>query len=61
MIVETDGLRALIAKSLTAIDTHRGELNRQGCVPPALNPRLAKQQGTLLLNCVYLHSPLCLS
>jgi hypothetical protein len=51
---ETEGLRKLIADSLAATETYRGELNRQGCVcvisPPLLNTRLATQQGTFLLN-----------
>jgi hypothetical protein len=55
MIVETDGLRALIAESLSPRGTHREELNRQGCVcvasPPAFNPRLVSQQGVFLANC----------
>jgi hypothetical protein len=55
MIIETHELRALIAESLSATETYRGELNRQGCVcvasPPAFNPRLASQQGAFLLNC----------
>jgi hypothetical protein len=47
-------LAALIAESLSAKRTYRGELNRQGCVcvasPPVFNPRLASQQGAFLLN-----------
>jgi hypothetical protein len=54
VIAETHGLETLIAESLSAKSTYRGELNRQGCVcvasPPAFNPRLASQQGTFLLN-----------
>jgi len=55
LTTEIRGLPALIAESLSASGTRRGELNRQGCVcaasPPTFNPRLAAQQGVFLLNC----------
>jgi hypothetical protein len=54
VLAETQGLSALITESLSAKETYRGEMNRQGCVcaasPPTFNPRLASQQGTFLLN-----------
>jgi hypothetical protein len=52
---ETEGMRNLIAESLSAAGTRRGELNRNGCVcaasPPAFNQRLSSQQGLFLINC----------
>jgi len=55
MTTEIDELRKLIAELLSYPRTCRGDLQRQGCVcaasPPALNLRLASQQGAFLLNC----------